>query len=110
MKTINTDKAKELISQSNGRIFSTTYVKKDNTVRTLTARTGKQYTPKTNRKAPYKAQNYNLLHLYDMRKKEFRMLNFNTLLTLSINKEKYLIEQEEVSHFEFDKDGNNTII
>ena len=26
------------------------------------------------------------------------------------NKEKYLIKQEEVSHFEFDKDGNNIII
>lgn len=110
MDIITTDRAKELIKESKGLIFSTTFIKKDNTIRTLTARTGKQYTPKTNRKAPYKAQNYNLLHLYDMRKKDFRMLNFNTLLSLSINKEKYLIQQEEVSHFEFDKDGNNTII
>ena len=92
MKTINKDKAKELIKESKGLIFSTTYVKKDNTVRTLTARTGKQYTPKTSRKAPYKAQNYNLLPLYDMRKKAFRMLNFNTLLTLTINNNKYIIK------------------
>lgn len=92
MKTISTDKAKELIKESKGLIFSTTYVKKDNTIRTLTARIGKQYTPKTGRKAPYKAQNYNLLPLYDMRKKEFRMLNFNTLLTLSINNTKYIIK------------------
>ena len=92
MKAISTDKAKELISQSKGRIFSTTYVKKDNTVRTLTARTGKKYKSKTDRKAPYKAQNYNLLPLYDMRKKAFRMLNFNTLLTLSINNTKYTIK------------------
>ena len=92
MNIISTDKAKELISQSKGRIFSTTYVKKDNTLRTLTARTGKQYTPKTDRKAPYKAQNYNLMHLYDMKKKDFRMLNFNTLLTLSINNNKYIIK------------------
>ena len=91
MKTINRTKAKELISQSNGRIFSTTYVKKDNTIRTLTARTGKQYTP-TGNKAPYKPQNYNLLPLYDMRKKAFRMLNFNTLLTLTINNTKYTIK------------------
>tara|TARA_R110002050_G_scaffold288864_1_gene441064 strand:+ start:2341 stop:2619 length:279 start_codon:yes stop_codon:yes gene_type:complete len=92
MKTISTDKAKELIKESKGLIFSTTYIKKDNTIRTLTARTGKQYTPKTDRKAPYKAQNYNLLPLYDMRKKAFRMLNFETLLTLSINKTKYTIK------------------
>ena len=45
-----------------------------------------------------------------MRKKAFRMLNLNTLITLSINKEKYLIEQEEVSHFSFDAEGNNIII
>ena len=92
MKTISTDKAKELIIESKGLIFSTTFIKKDNTVRTLTARIGKQYTPKTDRKAPYNAQNYNLIPLYDMRKKAFRMLNFNTLLTLSINKTKYIIK------------------
>ena len=92
METINRTRAKELIKESKGLIFSTTFIKKDNTIRTLTARTGKQYTPKTDRKAPYKAQNYNLLPLYDMRKKAFRMLNFNTLQTLTINKTKYIIK------------------
>jgi len=92
MRTINKHKAKELIKESKGLIFSTTYIKKDNTIRTLTSRTGKQYASKTGRKAPYKAQDYNLMHLYDMRKKAFRMLNFNTMLTLSINKTKYIIK------------------
>jgi len=110
MKTITQHKAKELIKQSKGLIFSTNYIKKDNTIRTLTSRTGKQYKSKTGRKAPYKPKDYNLIALYDMRKKAFRMLNFNTLITLSINKEKYLIEQEEVSHFAFDNEGNNIII
>ena len=110
MKTITQHKAKELIKQSKGLIFSTTYIKKDNTIRTLTSRTGKQYKSKTGRKAPYKPKEYNLMPLYDMRKKAFRMLNLNTLITLSINKEKYLIEQEEVSHFAFDNEGNNIII
>ena len=91
MNTINRTRAKELIKDSKGLIFSTTYIKKDNTIRTLTSRTGKQYTP-TGKAAPYKAQDYNLLPLYDMRKKAFRMLNFNTLLTLSINKTKYIIK------------------
>jgi len=92
MNTINRTRAKELIKDSKGLIFSTTFIKKDNTIRTLTSRTGKKYISKTGRKAPYKTQNYNLLPLYDMRKKAFRMLNFNTLLTLSINKTKYLIK------------------
>ena len=92
METINRTRAKELIKESKGLIFSTTFIKKDNTVRTLTARTGKQYTPKTDRKAPYKPENYNLMPLYDMKKKAFRMLNFNTLLTLTINNTKYIIK------------------
>ena len=110
MQTINKNKAKELIKESKGLIFAATFLKKDNTIRTLTSRTGKQYKSKTGRKAPYKAENYNLIPLYDMRKKAFRMLNLNTLITLSINKEKYLIEQEEESHFCFDSEGNNIII
>ena len=109
MKTINKTTAKELIKESKGKIFSTTFVKKDNTIRTLTSRTGKQYTP-TGKAAPYKAEEFNMMPLYDMRKKAFRMLNLNTLLTLSINKEKYLVEQQEESHFSFDAEGNNTII
>ena len=109
MKTINKTTAKELIKESKGKIFSTTFVKKDNTIRTLTSRTGKQYTP-TGKAAPYKPSDYNLIALYDMRKKAFRMLNLNTLITLSINKEKYLVEQQEESHFSFDAEGNNTII
>jgi len=88
---ITTDKAKELIKETNGRIFSSTFVKKDNSIRTLTARLGKKYKSKTGRKAPYKAQNYDLLPVYDMQKKAFRMLNFNTLLTLTINKTNYKI-------------------
>ena len=92
MNTITSTRAKELIKESKGLIFSTTFIKKDNTIRTLTIRTGKQYKSKTGNKAPYKAEEFNLMHLYDMKKKAFRMLNFNTLLTLSINKNKYIIK------------------
>ena len=92
MQTINRTKAKELIKESKGKIFSTTFLKKDNTIRTLTSRTGKQYKSKTGKKAPYKPSDYNLIALYDMRKKAFRMLNLNTLITLSINKTKYIIK------------------
>ena len=92
MQTINRTRAKELIKESKGLIFSTTFLKKDNTIRTLTSRTGKQYKSKTGKKAPYKPSDYNLIALYDMRKKAFRMLNLNTLITLSINKNKYIIK------------------
>ena len=91
MKTIKLDKAKELINKSNGRIFAATYIKKDLTERLIVARLGKHYKPKTDRAAPYKPSKYNLLPVYDMKKQSFRMLNFDTLLTLSINKSKYKV-------------------
>jgi len=88
---ITIDKAKELIRETNGRIFSSTFIKKDRTIRTLTCRLGKRYKSKTGKQAPYKAKEFNLLPVYDMQKKAFRMLNFNTLLTLTINKTNYKI-------------------
>tara|TARA_R110000744_G_scaffold304025_1_gene412597 strand:- start:480 stop:809 length:330 start_codon:yes stop_codon:yes gene_type:complete len=109
MKTINKAKAKELIKQSKGLIFSATFTKKDGTNRILKARIGKKYTP-TGRRQPYNPEKHNLIPLYDMKKKAFRMLNFNTLLVLSINKEKYLIEEEKESYFTFDSEGNNVIV
>jgi hypothetical protein len=109
MQTINRTKAKELIKQSKGLIFSTTFLKVDGSHRLMNARL-KKYISKTGRKAPYKAENYDLIPIYDMKSKGWRSLNLKTLITLSINKTKYLIEQEEVSHFEYDKNGDNIII
>ncbi len=90
MQTITQHKAKELIKQSKGLIFSATFTKKNGEHRLINARL-KKYISKTGRKAPYKAEDYNLIPIYDMRKKAFRMINFNTIITLSINKTKYKI-------------------
>tara|TARA_R110002153_G_scaffold214_2_gene1112 strand:+ start:411 stop:767 length:357 start_codon:yes stop_codon:yes gene_type:complete len=118
MKTINRNKAKELIKESKGKIFSSTFIKKDGKHRLLTGRLKVTKGLKENAKPrPYNPEEYNLVCVYDVAlaknkliKNPYRMINLNTLITLSINKEKYLIEQSEVSHFEFDSNGNNTII
>jgi hypothetical protein len=111
MQTINKTQAKELIHITNGKIFSSTFIKKDGTHRLLTGRLKVTAGLKEGAKErPYNPEEYNLVCVYDMKVKAFRMLNLTTLITLSINKEKYLIEQEEVSHFEYDKDGDNIII
>ena len=91
MKTIDKDKAKELITNSKGRIFSATFTKKDFTRRLINARIKVNYQAKTKRKAPYKPETKNLLCVYDMTKKGFRMINLQTLDTLSINKNKYIV-------------------
>tara|TARA_R110002153_G_scaffold49742_2_gene140274 strand:- start:1075 stop:1350 length:276 start_codon:yes stop_codon:yes gene_type:complete len=91
MKTINRNKAKELIKESKGKIFAATFTKVDGSHRLMNARL-KKYISKTGRKAPYKAEDYNLIPIYDMKSKGWRSLNINTLITLSINKTKYIIK------------------
>ena len=91
MRTINKHKAKELIKESKGLIFAATFTKKDGTQRIMNARLGKKYTP-TGKAAPFKPSYYNMISVYDMRKKGFRMINFNTLKKLSINANKYTIK------------------
>ena len=93
MQTINKTTAKELIKDSKGLIFSTSFIKKDNTIRTLTGRLQvTQYLKENAKKQPYKPSDYNLQPVYDLKAKGYRMLNLNTLITLSINKTKYIIK------------------
>jgi len=93
METINKEHAKQLINNSKGRIFSATYIKKDLTERIINARIGKRYKNITGRSAPYDPDKYNLKKVYDMKAKNFRIINLNTLITLSINKNKYVIKE-----------------
>ena len=93
MQTINRTRAKELIKESKGLIFNASFIKKDNTVRTLTGRLKvTKYLKENAKKQPYKPSDYNLQPVYDLKAKGYRMLNFNTLITLSINANKYIIK------------------
>ena len=93
-KTINKDKAKELINNSNGRIFSSLFIKKVGSHRLMNARLKVTKHLKENaKKRPYEPSKYNLLTVFDMQKKSYRMINIETLQTLIINKKMYNIEQ-----------------
>ena len=93
-KTINKDKAKELINNSNGRIFSSLFIKKDGSHRLMNARLKvTKHLKKDAKPRPYKPSKYNLLTVFDMQKKSYRMINIETLQTLIINKKMYNIEQ-----------------
>ena len=85
-KTIDRDKAKELINNSKGRIFSATFTKKDFTKRLINARIKINYKAKTDRQRPYDPSKKGLICVYDMLNKGFRMINIQTLDTLNINK------------------------
>jgi len=92
MTTITTDKAKELIRETNGKIFSSTFIKKNGEHRLMTARLKVTKGLKEDAKPrPYEPSKYNLVCVYDMTKQGYRMININTLLTLTINKNNYKI-------------------
>tara|TARA_R100000697_G_scaffold123453_1_gene156134 strand:- start:275 stop:559 length:285 start_codon:yes stop_codon:yes gene_type:complete len=92
LKTITQEKAKKLIKENKYKFFTAHFIKKDNTKRILNCMTGKKYTLKTNKKQPYEPSKYNLLKVYDLKKKGFRIINFETIYKLNINKTKYKIK------------------
>jgi len=93
MITINREKAKQLINQSNGRIFSSVFIKKDGRHRIMNARLGvSKHLKKDAKKRPYDPSKYNLIPVFDMINKGYRSINLNTLETLIINKLTYTIK------------------
>jgi hypothetical protein len=96
MERINKERAKELIEQSNNKIFTAEFIKKDGSHRLMNARLGVKKGLKENPKAqPYEPSKYNLIGVYDMQINKYRMINLNTLKKLSINKIRYKIISDE---------------
>ncbi len=90
MNTITTNQAKEIIYNNKSQIFNVEFIKKDGTHRLMNARlevkkgvkgVGLNFDP----------SQHNLIPVFDMRKKAYRMINCNNLVSLSANKQKYLI-------------------
>jgi hypothetical protein len=93
METITQDKAKELIHNTNGKIFSSVFTKKNGDLRIMTGRLKvTKHLTKNARQRPYDPNKYNLICLFDMINKGYRMLNINTLKQITINKNKYIIK------------------
>ena len=91
-KTIDKDKAKQLINQSNGRIFSASFTKKDFTRRIMLARLGvKKHLKKDAKQRPYEPSKHDLITVYDMHINKYRMINLKTLDSLNINKTNYVV-------------------
>ena len=84
-------RAQDLIKASKGRIFTTVHTKKDNTQRVTNCRTGVKKGV-TGEGMKYSPADYNLIPVYDMQHRGFRMVNIDTLATLVIDKTTYTIE------------------
>lgn len=81
----------ELIRESNGRIFTVEFIKKDGSLRKMTARLGvkKGLTGKGMRYDPIER---GLLPVWDMQKKDYRMVNLRTIQSLKVNGANYTFE------------------
>lgn len=90
MVQINTQKALKLIRQTKGKVFTAVFTKKDGSVRKINCRLG--VSKKLNGTGlPYNPADHNLLTVFDMKEKDYRMINLETLAVLQIAKEVYVI-------------------
>lgn len=90
MNTINTQKALDLIKQSNGKTFSVVYLKKDGTRRVLNGRMGVKK-GLSGKGMAYDATSKGLLPVYDMKAKGYRMVTIANIQGLKINKTEYVV-------------------
>lgn len=94
MKTTNAisrDRAAEYISrETSGLIFTAHFVKKDGTIRTMNCRTGVKVGV-TGAGMRYDPRKFNMLPVYDMRNRGWRMLTLSTLISFNIHGETFIV-------------------
>ena len=90
MKRISKRKAIERLYSTAGRIFFVEFIKKDGSLRRMTARLGvkKGINGKGMR---YDPAAYGLLPVFDMDKSNWRMINLNTLQRIHLNHQKFAV-------------------
>lgn len=91
MTDINKEEAKALIYDSAGKVFSVDFTKKDGTLRHMNCRMGVTSHLKGGQLA-YNPDEKGLIVCFDMQKEDYRMINVNTLQTLTINGKQYTIK------------------
>ena len=86
--TISSETAKKMIYDTNGKIFSVSFTKKDGSNREMTARLGvtKHLTGKGR---VYNPADYNMLCVFDTHKEGYRTIPFERLLEVRFRGKKY---------------------
>jgi len=74
-KTIGKTKAAELITDSKGKFFTVTFMKKDNTMRTINCNYSKNQ----------KKSALGYINVYSMKDKQYKNINMQTVKMLAIN-------------------------
>ena len=87
---IDTKDVVKIINSSKGKFFSAVFIKKDGTLRTMNCRLGvKKYLK--GGKLRFSPSKKGLVVVFDVDKKEYRMININTTQSLKVNGEDYYV-------------------
>ncbi len=90
MKTITAFQALKIIKETQGKVFTAVFTKKDGTQRKMNCRLGVQKNL-TGKGMAYKPADYDLMTVFDMKINDYRTLNLQTLTALQVAKEFYVI-------------------
>ena len=87
---MNNNLLKSMIKNTNGKFFTCFFVKKDGTLRKMTARVGVKKGLANN--GFVREEKENLICVYDMVAHDFRFINLSTLKSLKCGKLEYKVE------------------
>jgi hypothetical protein len=85
---ISKAEAKQMIRDTKGKFFTVTFIKKDGTTRVMNARLGVKAYLKGG-ELPYDPEEKGLIPVYDVKTKDYRMVNINTITKLKIGNNEY---------------------
>ncbi len=92
---INENQAKELIAKTGGSIFSTQFIKKDNTIRDMTCRLNvKKYLKGGKNTCSEYPQYVTVFEMKGEAKPCYRNINIETMLTLKIAGQVYVVAHQ----------------
>jgi len=91
MKIVNKEQAKNLINSSKGKFFTVEFVKKNGDTRVMNCRKGVKKHLKGGELA-FDPNSKGLVVVFDAQKKAYRMININTLQSVTIDKATYSVE------------------
>ena len=87
---MNNNLLKSMIKNTNGKFFTCFFVKKDGTLRKMTARVGVKKGLANN--GFVREEKENLICVYDITAKGYRMINLSTLKSFKCGKLEYKVE------------------
>ena len=86
--SISRPEAKQMIKDTKGKFFTVTFTKKDGTTRVMNARLGVKAYLKGG-ELPYDSEAKGLIPVYDVKTKDYRMVNINSITYLKIGNNTY---------------------